>query len=168
MCIRDRKYASPLKRRVEKIVDHLIDIIVDTKAGVIFEEFGFKYLGPIDGHNIPLLMAALKYAKTYKGPIMIHIITQKGKGLEVAEANPIKYHGVSPSSSLLKTTSSSKVPVIKSFSQTLGDTMIEICNKKNDVVVITPAMKEGSGLSKFADAYPKRFFGKTDLGETDF
>ncbi|RAP39230.1 1-deoxy-D-xylulose-5-phosphate synthase [Candidatus Marinamargulisbacteria bacterium SCGC AAA071-K20] len=152
------KYAGPLKRRVEKIVDHLIDIIVDTKAGVIFEEFGFKYLGPIDGHNIPLLMAALKYAKTYNGPIMIHIITQKGKGLKVAEADPIKYHGVSPTPSPSKIKSTSDNPKVKTFSQTLGDKMTSICNKNKKVVVITPAMKEGSGLSKFSDAHPDRFF----------
>jgi 1-deoxy-D-xylulose-5-phosphate synthase len=152
------KYAGPLKRRVEKIVDHLIDIIVDTKAGVIFEEFGFKYLGPIDGHNIPLLMAALKYAKSYQGPIMIHIITQKGRGLKDAEVDPVKYHGISPKPSPQKVAIDPNLPIIKTFSNTLGDTMIDICNKKKDVVVITPAMKGGSGLTKFADIHPKRFF----------
>lgn len=152
------KYAGPLLRRVEKIVDHLIDVIVDTKAGVIFEEFGFKYLGPIDGHNIPLLMAALRYAKDYNGPIMIHIITQKGKGYEVAEADPIKYHGVSPQSTPSKAVSTKTNDPIKSFSQTLGDKMTEICNLQSNAVVITPAMKEGSGLVGFSEAHPSKFF----------
>ena len=71
--------SGPLKRRIDKSLDHIRDIILDNKVGVIFEEFGFNYLGPIDGHNIPMLMAAIKYAKSYKGSIMLHIITQKEK-----------------------------------------------------------------------------------------
>lgn len=147
------KIGVPLKRRVEKTVDHLRDILLDTKAGVIFEEFGFKYLGPIDGHNIPLLMAAIRYAKYYPGPILIHIITQKGRGHSPAENDPIKYHGISPKK---KPVAASASP--PSFSQTFGNQLIQICQRRQDVVVITPAMTEGSGLVKFSQAFPKRFF----------
>ena len=69
------KIGPPLKHKIEKSVERFRDIILEFKVGVIFEEFGFKYLGPIDGHNIPMVMAALKYAKNYNGPIMIHIVT---------------------------------------------------------------------------------------------
>ncbi|RAP29799.1 1-deoxy-D-xylulose-5-phosphate synthase [Candidatus Marinamargulisbacteria bacterium SCGC AG-343-D04] len=143
---------GPLKRRIEKGLDCLRDYILDTKVGVIFEEFGFQYLGPIDGHNVPMLMAALKYAKNYDGPILIHTITQKGKGHEPAEHDPIKYHGLSPK----KPGPSVKKPL--SNSEFFGDVMIEICNKRDDVVVITPAMVGGSGLTKFADTHPKKLF----------
>ena len=96
------KIGAPLKRRIEKTVERLRSTLLDTQTGVLFEEFGFKYLGPIDGHDLLSIMAALRYAKKYNGPIMLHIITTKGKGLENAEKNPIKYHGVSakPSSTI--------------------------------------------------------------------
>ena len=145
---------GPLKRRIEKGLDCLRDYILDTKVGVIFEEFGFQYLGPIDGHNVPMLMAALKYAKSYDGPILIHTITQKGKGHLPAENDPIKYHGVSPKKK--SSTNIEKKPL--SNSEFFGNVMIDICNKKDDVVVITPAMIGGSGLTKFAETHPEKLF----------
>jgi 1-deoxy-D-xylulose-5-phosphate synthase len=145
---------EPLKRKIEKSLDRLRDIIIDQKAGVLFEEFGFQYLGPIDGHNIPMFMAALKYAKTYPGPILIHAITQKGKGHEEAEKDPVKYHGVSPRKS------SSSPPVQKPLtnSELLGKTMSSICSRRDDVVVVTPAMIGGSGLTQFAKEFPDKLF----------
>lgn len=145
----------PLKRRVEKIVDRFRDMVLDMKFGVIFEEFGFRYLGPIDGHNIPVLMAAFKYAKTYPGPIMVHVITTKGKGHVLAEKDPIKYHGVSPKKPL-----SSAPPVVapKTYTQIFGEEMIALATQESRLVVITPAMKEGSGLVEYAQQFPDRFF----------
>jgi len=144
--------SGPLKRRIEKSIDRFRDIIIDQKVGVIFEEFGFQYLGPIDGHNIPMLMAALKYAKNYEGPIIIHAITQKGKGHKPAENDPIKYHGVSPQSPVKQSQKT------LTNSALFGQTMIDICNKRDDVVVVTPAMIGGSGLTQFASVHPNKLF----------
>jgi 1-deoxy-D-xylulose-5-phosphate synthase len=148
------KIGESLQRRVDKAVDHMRDVILDTNVGVMFEEFGFKYLGPIDGHDIPTLMAALNYAKKYEGPIMVHIMTQKGKGHQPAEQDPIKYHGVSPK----PTSPAPTAPKAKTFTSYFGDSCIDICNRKEDVVVITPAMEGGSGLTPFKEAHPERFF----------
>jgi 1-deoxy-D-xylulose-5-phosphate synthase len=149
------KFGEPLLSRIEKAADHLRDIILDTNSGVMFEEFGFKYLGPVDGHDIPTLMATLSYAKKYNGPVMLHIITKKGKGHKPAESDPIKYHGVSPKPKL---SSTPPPPKVKSYTDIFGQSVIDICNKKDDVVVITPAMEGGSGLSPFKAAHPDRFF----------
>ncbi|MEK9657745.1 MAG: 1-deoxy-D-xylulose-5-phosphate synthase [bacterium] len=146
------KVGQPLKRRIEKALDHFREFLLDTKAGVLFEEFGFKYLGPIDGHDIAILMAALSYAKDYNGPILVHILTQKGKGHAAAEADPVKYHGISPK------TSTQPLAPKKSYQQVFAETMEEICEKHAKVVAITPAMKGGSGLSHFAQRFPDRFF----------
>jgi len=148
------KFGEPLIRRLEKAAEHARDLIFDTKAGVIFEEFGFKYLGPIDGHNIPMLMIALDYAKSYDGPILVHIITQKGKGHLPAEQDPVTYHGVSP-----KKAPTSK-PAIKprTYTQVFGDTVCDIAAQNENVAVITPAMEGGSGLTRYAKEYPDRYF----------
>ena len=150
------KIGVPLKRRIEKTVERLRDIMLDVKVGVIFEEFGFKYLGPIDGHNTPLLMGALKFAKNYPGPVMIHILTVKGKGHTPAENNPIKYHGVSPQKS--QPTVPSIKPSSPSYSAFFGNEVCQLAKQDKDIVVVTPAMTEGSGLNRFADEFPDRFF----------
>ena len=148
------RIGTPLKRRIEKAVERMRSIVLDFKVGVIFEEFGFKYLGPIDGHNISMVMAALKFAKNYDGPIMIHMITKKGKGHTPAEENPIKYHGVSPK----KKVAVVETKPMKSYSEVLGEAVCELAEEDPSIVVVTPAMKEGSGLTKFADKFPDRFF----------
>tara|TARA_B100000427_G_scaffold72280_1_gene58488 strand:+ start:12053 stop:14002 length:1950 start_codon:yes stop_codon:yes gene_type:complete len=147
---------GPLKRKIEKGLDHLRDLLIDQKFGVMFEEFGFQYIGPIDGHNISMLMAAIRYAKHYDGPVLIHAITQKGKGHAPAESDPIKYHGVSPQKKV-----SAPAPVTPkkiTNSEFFGNTMIDICNQHSDVVVVTPAMIGGSGLTKFSEVHPKKLF----------
>jgi len=148
----------PLKRRIEKMVERLRDIVLDVKVGVLFEEFGFKYLGPLDGHNIPVLMAALKYAKSYDGPIMIHIITTKGKGHLPAEQDPIQYHGVAPKPAVQAAVSVAQTAKPKTYTQVFGESVVELAKEQSNLVVITPAMKEGSGLNAFADQFPDRFF----------
>lgn len=150
---------GPLKRKIEKGLDHLRDLLIDQKFGVMFEEFGFQYIGPIDGHNISMLMAALRYAKNYDGPVLIHAITQKGKGHAPAESDPIKYHGLSPQKKLSKPAESSAiVKKMPTNSEFFGNTMIDICNNHADVVVVTPAMIGGSGLTKFSEVHPDRLF----------
>ena len=110
------KIGIPLKRRIESTVKRFRSSLLDVPTGVLFEEFGFKYLGPIDGHNLTAVMASLKYAKEYDGPIMIHIITTKGKGMDVAEENPVKYHGVSANQAQKKNDQHSlNVSVVKSL-----------------------------------------------------
>ncbi len=146
----------PLRRKIEKTVDRFRDILIETKFGVIFEEFGFKYLGPIDGHNIAMVMAAIRYAKHYPGPIMIHIVTVKGKGHTLAEENPIDYHGVKPKEKKKPaTTVSAPLPT---YTQVFGDHAMEMAKKNPAIVVITPAMREGSGLVKYAKAFPDRYY----------
>ena len=149
------KIGVPLKRRIEKMVERMRSTIIDTtKMGVMFEEFGFKYLGPLDGHNIPLVMAALKYAKTYPGPIMVHLMTKKGKGYAPAEEDPVRYHGVSPKPA----PNAHQIQKPKTYTQIFGDSVIDIASSNKRVVVITPAMREGSGLIEYETQFPDRYF----------
>lgn len=150
------KFGENLKRIMERSVDHLRDVVLDTRVGVMFEDFGFKYIGPIDGHDIPTLMATLSYAKAYPGPIMIHVITQKGKGHEAAEADPETYHGVSPKPT--QPASAPPAPKVPTFTAVFGKTMERICDTRKDIVVVTPAMEGGSGLTPFKNHHPKQFF----------
>ncbi len=146
------KIGHPLKRRIEKTVERLRSTLLDTPTGVLFEEFGFKYLGPINGHDLTAVMAALRYAKHYPGPIMLHMITTKGKGMPVAETDPVKYHGVSAKST--------GAPVKKrpTYTQCFGTEIIRIANANPKVHVITPAMREGSGLVEFEQQFPGRYY----------
>ncbi|MGC6366473.1 MAG: 1-deoxy-D-xylulose-5-phosphate synthase [Candidatus Marinamargulisbacteria bacterium] len=148
------KIGTPLNRRIEKTVKRFRSSLIDTPSGVLFEEFGFKYLGPIDGHNLTAVMAALKYAKEYDGPVMLHMITTKGKGMDVAEKNPVKYHGVSA------TSKSPVAPVKKrpTYTQCFGEEIIEIAKENDNIHVITPAMREGSGLVEFEKQFPDRYY----------
>ncbi len=137
---------------MEKIVDRSRDVVLNLNNNVIFEEFGLRYIGPIDGHNIPLLIALLNYSKQSKEPVMLHIVTQKGKGHEPAEDNPIKYHGVKPNSP--KKTTKKK----QTFTEVFGKKVIDLATRHPNLVVITPAMTEGSGLKEYQAQFPDRFF----------
>ncbi|WP_456401882.1 1-deoxy-D-xylulose-5-phosphate synthase [Persephonella sp.] len=125
--------------------------------GVIFEELGFTYVGTIDGHSITDLEETLRNVKKMRGPILIHVITQKGKGYKPAEENPTPFHGISPFDKI------TGVPVKKSkekpsWSSAFGEALVEIAEKDEKVVAITPAMREGSGLTEFSNKFPERFF----------
>lgn len=154
ICSAIPKIGEPLARRIEKAVDHMRDIVLDTKFGVIFEEFGCRYLGPLNGHDLPTVLATLEYAKTYEGPILLHFITTKGKGHDPAEADPIKYHGVSPKK---KETLSPQHTPRPTFSTCFGNKCMDLASKDKNIFVITPAMTGGSGLTKYAEAYPEQF-----------
>ncbi|MEC8677513.1 MAG: 1-deoxy-D-xylulose-5-phosphate synthase, partial [Candidatus Margulisiibacteriota bacterium] len=145
---------TPLKRRIEKTVKRLRNTLIDVQSGVLFEEFGFKYLGPIDGHDLTAVMASLKYAKDYDGPVMLHIITKKGKGMDVAEDNPIKYHGVSAK----KAPSKSNEAKLPTYTQCFGSEIIKVAKENENVHVITPAMREGSGLVEYEKQFPDRYY----------
>jgi len=123
--------------------------------GVLFEELGFKYLGPIDGHNIDELIDVMTRAKGVKGPVMIHVCTQKGKGYTYAEKNPHMFHGVS---SFEIDTGELKASGCTSYSDVFGEEMIKLAGSNKKICAITAAMRQGTGLEKFANKYPDRFF----------
>ncbi|MFA7659700.1 MAG: 1-deoxy-D-xylulose-5-phosphate synthase [Anaerovoracaceae bacterium] len=124
--------------------------------GAIFESFGFKYFGPIDGHDIHELMDALYLAKSLEGPVLLHVVTKKGKGYRNAEFNPCKFHGISPfdpsSGELLKFSDR------PSYSRIAGDKLVELGRKDSKVLAITAAMMEATGLDPFRKTFPERTF----------
>lgn len=123
--------------------------------GMYFEEIGFRYLGPVDGHNISDLEGLLKKAKELEGPTLIHVITKKGKGYKFAEENPDQFHGVSKFD--LET---GKAVKFKSddYSKVFGEKLITLAKHNKKIVAVTAAMKDGTGLTKFSELYPDRFF----------
>ncbi len=123
-----------------------------------FEDIGFKYLGPVDGHNIEELEQLLKVCKEQEGPILLHVLTKKGKGYKPAENNPDKFHSIS---AFDKETGEKLKKAGKDYSKVFGETLEEIAQNNEKVVAITAAMKDGTGLEEFAKKYPKRFF---DIG----
>ncbi len=126
--------------------------------GMLFEGFGFDYFGPIDGHNIDELVETLSNVGQIKGPVLLHVLTKKGKGYEPAEANPPKFHGVGPftrDSGEVKGSSGPKKPT---YTSVFSDTIVKLAAENDRLIAITAAMAEGTGLKKFAEAYPERFF----------
>lgn len=146
---------SPLKKLARTIKENAQSIL---SPGQLFEELGFSYYGPTDGHDIDSLKTVLKNLKDKKGPVILHVITKKGKGYKIAENNPIKYHGVSPFN--VKTGSADKPKLSNALTYTnIFSKWINHTAKYDDnFVAITPAMREGSGLVEFEENYPKRFF----------
>ncbi len=131
--------------------------------GIMFEELGFKYFGPIDGHNIEELEAILNSAKTYKDkPVLIHVVTKKGKGYDKAEINPNKFHGVSPF--VVETGEIKKKSSKINYSNIFGNKMVELASRNSKLVAITAAMPDGTGLTEFAIKFRDRFF---DVGITE-
>lgn len=121
----------------------------------LFEEFGFNYHGPIDGHDLSALVPVLQNLKQLSGPVALHVVTEKGRGYEPAEHNPTQYHGISPFDAKCGIVSK---PHAKTYTEVFGDWIVDIAEKDPKVVAITPAMEEGSGLVKFAKKFPNRFF----------
>lgn len=123
----------------------------------LFEELGFYYIGPIDGHDIPTLLKTLKNLTRISGPRFLHIITRKGKGYEPAESDPLRYHGVSPfepaTGEMQKKTASAV-----SYTQVFGKWLCDMAEKDHRLFGITPAMREGSGLVEFQNRFPERYF----------
>ena len=140
-----------LARRAE---EHVKGLVV---PGTLFEEFGFNYIGPIDGHNLPTLLATLRNIRELSGPQFLHIITKKGKGYGPAEADPVKYHGVSPFDPTLGIVPSAKVAK-PTYSDVFGEWICDMAAHDPRLVAITPAMREGSGLVRFEREYPTRYF----------
>ena len=120
-----------------------------------FEDIGFTYLGPVDGHNIQELEEILYKSQNIEGPILIHIITKKGKGYEIAEKNPAKFHGIS---SFNIETGETLKKHVKDYSRKFGEKLVELAEKDEKIVAITAAMKDGTGLKEFSEKFPNRFF----------
>ena len=121
----------------------------------MFEDMGFTYLGPIDGHDLPRLCDMLQWAKELNGPVLVHVYTVKGKGYPFAEANPGKFHGISPFD---PETGLLKKPGGETFSSVFGKTLCDCAAQNSRVCAITAAMADGTGLTPFAKEFPKRFF----------
>lgn len=144
---------KPLSEFVSRAEEHMKGMML---PGTLFEELGFNYNGPIDGHDLPTLLNTLSNIKSLKGPQFLHIVTRKGKGYEPAENDPIAYHGVpifDPKTSELP---KGKKP--KTYSNIFGDFICDIAAKDERVVGITPAMREGSDLIRFSKEYPERYY----------
>jgi 1-deoxy-D-xylulose-5-phosphate synthase len=139
-----------LAKRAE---EHLKGMFV---PGTLFEEFGFKYIGPINGHDLDSLIPTLQNLRQLDGPQFLHIITKKGQGYKLAEADPILYHGVSKFDSTSGIQSSGKVGKV-SYTQIFGDWLCDMAKTDSRLVGITPAMREGSGMVRFAEEFPQRY-----------
>ncbi|MEC9488341.1 MAG: 1-deoxy-D-xylulose-5-phosphate synthase [Halanaerobium sp.] len=125
-------------------------------TGALFEELGFKYLGPIDGHDIPKLVHSLQKASLQKGPVLLHTLTKKGKGYQPAEKHPESFHGTSPFKIETGEPKSSKSA--PSYSKVFGEALVEFASTDNRVTAITAAMPEGTGLNYFAEKFPERLY----------
>ncbi|MGE5793700.1 MAG: 1-deoxy-D-xylulose-5-phosphate synthase [Bacteroidota bacterium] len=151
------KVLSPVPQLWElakKVEEHAKGLVVPS---TLFEELGFNYIGPIDGHDLDSLLPTLKNIKELKGPQFLHIVTRKGQGYKLAEADPVLYHGVSkfePTAGIAGGKSGGK----PSFTQVFGDWLCDMAEKDARLVGITPAMREGSGLVTFAERFPERYF----------
>lgn len=147
------KLGITIADKLKKTKNVIRDMIT---PGEFFKDLGLGYFGPIDGHNIYDLIRAIEAAKTYRGAVVVHIITQKGKGYKPAEGNPSKFHGIDPfvlSSGELKKSSSGE-----SYTNIFGKTLCDIAEKDSKMTAITAAMCGGTGLTEFQSRFPKRFF----------
>ncbi len=140
---------------VQKVKRSIKQLIIPK---MFFEDIGFRYLGPVDGHDIQELERMLKISKELDGPVLIHILTKKGKGYKIAEENPDKFHATGPFD---LETGKSKKEKKPDYSKIFGEKLIELARKNDKIVAITAAMKDGTGLAKFAEEFPNRFF---DIG----
>lgn len=143
----------PMMEFAKRAEEHVKGMVM---PGTLFEEFGFNYIGPIDGHDLNALIDTLHNIKELNGPQFLHIVTQKGKGFEPAEDNPNKFHGVGK----FDPTNGNAISAatVKTYTEVFGDWLVDMAAADPRLVGITPAMCDGSGLNAFADAYPDRYF----------
>lgn len=140
-------------KTVDRVKEGLKYLVV---SGVLFEEMGFNYLGPVDGHNIEEMQKSLEYAKNLNGPVLVHTITTKGKGYEPAENAPENFHGTSAFE--IKTGESKRKRDLPTYSAIFSKTLIDLAEDDEDIVGITAAMPSGTGLDKFRTEFPDRFY----------
>ncbi|MEN9982732.1 MAG: hypothetical protein RI918_701 [Pseudomonadota bacterium] len=148
------KVAPPLFELAKRIEEHAKGMVV---PATLFEKFGFNYIGPIDGHDLESLIPTLENIKQLTGPQFLHVVTKKGQGYKLAEADPVAYHGpgkFDPSVGLQKATTPAKT----TFTQVFGQWLCDMAEKDKRLVGITPAMREGSGMVEFEKRFPERYF----------
>lgn len=143
----------PIQSLAKRTETHLKGMIA---PGTIFEELGFHYFGPIDGHDIKTLVSTLHNLRELKGPQFLHVITTKGKGYAAAEADPVKFHAVKPGF-LHPTANSGAKPLKPTFSDIFGDWLCDMASADQRLYAITPAMCEGSGMTRFAQEFPEQY-----------
>jgi len=144
----------PLWELAKRVEEHAKGMVVPS---TLFEEFGFNYIGPIDGHDLDSLIPTLKNIRELKGPQFLHVITRKGQGYKLAEADPVLYHGVSrfkPDAGIVGAKPGGK----PSYTQVFGDWLCDMAARDERLIGITPAMREGSGMVRFAGEFPGRYF----------
>ena len=142
-----------IKHLARRWEEHMKGMVM---PGTLFEELGFYYIGPVDGHNLNAVIATLKNMRGMSGPRFLHVITQKGKGFEPAEGDPCVYHGVTPFNP--NTGKIEKKTKDRTYTNVFGDWLCDMAAHDEKLVGITPAMREGSGLVKFSEDYPQRYF----------
>jgi 1-deoxy-D-xylulose-5-phosphate synthase len=144
----------PIKEFASRAEEHIKGMVV---PGTIFEELGFNYIGPIDGHDVNAVVDTLRNMRNFKGPQLLHVVTKKGKGYAVAEEDPIKFHAVpkfNPADNALPKAK----PTAPTFSAIFGDWLCDMAAKDSKLMAVTPAMREGSGMVKFSQQYPDQYF----------
>jgi 1-deoxy-D-xylulose-5-phosphate synthase len=145
---------APVLELAKKLEEHAKGMVV---PATMFEEFGFNYIGPIDGHDLESLIPTLQNIKQLKGPQFLHVVTKKGQGYKLAEAEPILYHGTgkfNPAEGIKPAVAPSK----KTYTEVFGDWLCDMAAADKKLVGITPAMREGSGMVRFDQEYPDRYF----------
>jgi 1-deoxy-D-xylulose-5-phosphate synthase len=140
-----------LAKRTE---EHMKGMVI---PGTLFEELGFNYIGPIDGHDLPLLLTTLANMKALEGPQFLHVVTCKGKGFTLAENNPCGYHGVTAFDPKTGKKAASKSANMLTYTQVFGEWLCDMAEQDARLIGITPAMREGSGLVKFSEQFPDRY-----------
>lgn len=160
---KSNNYVKRVLHKIPKVGDFIVEMSRKIKNGIkqflipnmFFEDLGFRYLGPINGNDIEKVEDILKMAKKLQGPVLVHIITKKGKGYKFAEQNPDKYHGIS---SFDIETGKTKKEKKDDYSKIFGEKLVDLAKKNEKIVAITAAMADGTGLKKFKQEFPKRFF----------
>lgn len=144
----------PIKEFASRAEEHIKGMVV---PGTIFEELGFNYFGPIDGHDVAGMVDTLSNMRKMSGPKILHVVTKKGKGYELAEQDPIKWHAV-PKFNHLEQKLPKAAPSSPNFSAIFGKWLCEMADKDADLMAITPAMREGSGMVEFSQRFPEQYF----------
>ncbi len=148
------KGAPPLFELAKRIEEHAKGMVV---PATLFEKFGFNYIGPIDGHDLDSLIPTLENIKHLKGPQFLHVVTKKGQGYKLAEADPVAYHGPGKFDPMVGLQQPSTPPKL-TFTQVFGDWLCDMAAQDSRLVGITPAMREGSGMVEFEKRFPQRYF----------
>ncbi len=148
------KRRDKIRQTISRIEDSLKGLLV---PGMLFEKLGFRYFGPIDGHDLELMTKTLQDLRQISGPVLLHVATTKGKGYDPAEGNPSKFHGVGTFDKLTGKSNAIST-VLPSYTKVFGDALVEVADKDQKVVAVTAAMSTGTGLVEFSEKYPDRFY----------